>query len=143
MRAGWEFIHSAGAELDEILLHAPLEKRLFSEWIEGECAARGLRRNEVVRSSHLNQTFAYQIIMGTRHASRDKLIQLAFGMGLDIDGSCELLERGGANALMPSCLRDVVIAFALERGLGVLECDDLLWSFGERTLVSRGADGEI
>lgn len=143
MRSGWEFIHSAGADIGQIIRHAPLERSTFSEWIEKAFKARGLRRNEVVRASHLNQTFAYQIIMGTRNASRDKLIQLAFGMGLDIDDSCELLERGGANALMPSCLRDVVIAYALDRGLGVLECDDLLWSIGERTLVTRGAAERI
>ena len=78
--------------------------------------------------------------------AQDAISALAAHVGIPLgmrDGSCELLERGGANALMPSCLRDVVIAFALDRGLGVLECDDLLWSFGERTLVSRGADGEI
>ena len=143
MRLSWEFIRESGVGPAEALAHAPLDDRDFPTWISDTIAARGLRRNEIVHASHLNQTFAYQIIAGLRHPTRDKLVQLAFGMGLDIDEASELLERGGANALSPRCRRDVVIAYALDRGLSVLECDDLLWSVGERTLVTRGAARRI
>jgi hypothetical protein len=143
MGLSWEFIHDSTVGLLDVLRCAPLDSRDFPTWIADTIAARGLRRNEIVHASHLNQTFAYQIIAGTRHAARDKLIQLAFGMGLDIDEASELLERGGSNALSSRCRRDVVIAYALDRCLSVLECDDLLWSVGERTLVTRGAARRI
>ncbi|RVU96749.1 XRE family transcriptional regulator [Coriobacteriales bacterium OH1046] len=143
MRLDWEFIEKDVSSALEAIRRAPLDGRAFTEWVHDTLTARGLKRKEAIRASQLNQTFAYQIIMGTRHAARDKLIQLAFGMELGIDDACELLERGGTNALLPICRRDVAIAFALGQGMGVLECDDLLWSIGERTLVSHGAAGKI
>lgn len=143
MRLSWDFIRESGVGPAEALAHAPLDDRSFSAWISSVLSARSLRRNEVVHASRLNQTFAYQILAGLRHPTRDKLVQLAFGMQLGIDEASELLERGGANALSPRCRRDVVIAYALDRGLSVLECDDLLWSVGERTLVTRGAARRI
>ena len=143
MPLSWDFILDSHASANDALRLAPLDGRSFSQWIADMLEARSLRRNEVVHASHLNQTFAYQIISGSRHAARDKLIQLAFGMRLGIDEASELLERGGANALSPRCRRDVVIAYALVKGLSVLECDDLLWSVGERTLVTRGTARRI
>lgn len=143
MRLSWDFIEKDTSSALEAIQRAPLDGRTLTEWIQDTLVAHGLKRNEAIRASHLNQTFAYQIIVGTRHAARDKLIQLAFGMELGIDDTCELLERGGANALLPTCRRDLVIAFALSQGMGILECDDLLWSMEERTLVSCGTAGKI
>lgn len=143
MRSGWDFIRDEVNGISEVLRKAPLDERSFSEWLEEILTLRMLRRSEIIRTSRLNQTFAYQIIVGSRRATRDKLIQLAFGMELGIDGACELLERGGVSALLPICRRDVVIAYALDRKLGVLKCDDLLWDIGERTLVTRGSACDI
>lgn len=143
MCSSWDFIGDSHEGIRDVLARAQLDGRSFSAWVREAMTSLSLKRNDVVHASCLNQTFAYQIIAGTRRPSRDKLIQLAFGMGFGIDEACELLERGGTNALRSSCRRDVVIAFALDRGLGVHGCDDLLWSVGERTIVTRGEAGEI
>ena len=139
----WQIVREGSGTLEEVLSAAELDDRPFSKWVSDELTSRGLKKNIVVRRSRLNQTFAYQIIAGTRKATRDKLIQLAFGMQLSIDDASELLERGGTNALSPRCRRDVLIAYALDRSLSVLECDDLLWLAGERTLVTRGTARRI
>ena len=113
----------------------------LSEWLVNALAACGRPRNEVIRDSRLNQTFAYQIMAGTRRASRDKLIQLAFGLRLGLDAASELLERGGVNRLSVNCRRDVAIAWCLEHRLSVAECDDVLWAAGEQTLLPAGSRG--
>ena len=133
----WDFIKAGACSLGDALARAGNDVRPAGVWAAGLIAARGLGRSEVIRRSRLNQTFAYQILSDARHASRDKLIQLAFGMALGIDECCELLERGGVNALSTCSRRDVVIAYCLDRGLDVATCDDILWDLGERTLVSR------
>ena len=138
MRLSWDFIRAIDVSAQDALANAPLDESPLPVWIAEMLSAKSLKRNQVVHASRLNQTFAYQIISGSRHATRDKLIQLAFGMQLSIDDASELLERGGTNALSPRCRRDVLIAYALDRSLSVLECDDLLWLAGERTLVTRG-----
>lgn len=140
MEDSWHAI-THGAGLDEVLASASLDGRNLSAWARDCLAASGVPRNEAIHRSRLNQTFAYQILAGTRHASRDKLLQLAFGMRLDIRDASELLERGGACRLRPDNRRDLIVAYALHHGVGIEQCDDLLWAHGERTIMpgrSRG-----
>ena len=133
----WEFVRQEGATLHEVLSLSDLDERSFAAWISDELARRGMKKNLVVRRSRLNQTSAYQIMAGMRHPSRDKLIQLCFGMRLNEEDANELLERGDASALRPYNRRDVIIAFCLNRGLEVSACDDLLWGLGEQTVTGR------
>ena len=131
----WQIVRQSGETLQDVLASAQLDTRSFSEWIADELARRGLKKNVVVRRSRLNQTFAYQIMAGMRHPSRDKLIQLCFGMRLNETEACELLERGGAAALRPDSRRDVIVAFCLNRSMEISACDDLLWNLGEETFT--------
>ena len=131
----WQVVQQGGMTLQEVLASAALDERPFSAWISEELAKRGLKKNLVVRRSRLNQTFAYQIMAGMRRPSRDKLVQLCFGMRLNEEEASELLERGGVAALRPYDRRDVIVAFCLNRGLEIPACDDLLWSLGEPTFT--------
>ena len=138
----WDFIKDGAGTLDSVLTSLAYDERSAGLWATDLIAASGRTRGEVIRRSRLNQTFAYQILSDTRRASRDKLIQLAFGMGLGIEGCSELLERGGVNALAPRCRRDVVIAFCLDRDLDLAVCDGLLGERGEATRVPEGRQEE-
>ena len=137
MDDSWHIVHEQSATLEDVLGKARLDDRSFSEWVNEELALRGMKKNLVVRRSRLNQTFAYQIMAGMRHPTRDKLIQLCFGMLLDETEASELLERGEASALRPYNRRDVIIAFCLNRHLEISVYDDLLWGLGEQTLTRR------
>ncbi|MBP3892840.1 MAG: XRE family transcriptional regulator [Atopobiaceae bacterium] len=138
---GWQAMRQGNKTLQEVLDATDIDDRPFAAWITDELAKRGLKKNVVVRRSRLNQTFAYQIMAGMRHPSRDKLIQLCFGMMLGEVEASELLERGGASALRPYDRRDVIVAFCLNRHLEVSACDDLLWGFGEETFT--GMSGNV
>ncbi|MBR2681911.1 MAG: hypothetical protein IKE22_01425, partial [Atopobiaceae bacterium] len=131
----WDMIQGGRGSLAEALMMADDDRQTAGPWAAELIADRGLMRSKIIKRSRLNQTFAYQILSGDRRASRDKLIQLAFGMGLTIAECSELLERGGVNALSPHCRRDIAIAYCLDRGLDVALCDDILWDLGEQTLV--------
>jgi len=135
MVEGWQIVQQGNKTLQEVLAEASLDDRTFASWISDELARRGLKKNAVVRRSRLNQTFAYQIMAGMRRPSRDKLIQLCFGMRMNEVEACELLERGGASALRPYDRRDVIVAFCLNRQLEVSACDDLLWGLGQETFT--------
>ena len=135
MVEGWQFVQQSNKTLQEVLAEASLDDRSFASWISDELARRGIKKNTVVRRSRLNQTFAYQIMAGMRRPSRDKLIQLCFGMRMNEVEACGLLERGGASALRRYDRRDVIVAFCLNRQLEVSACDDLLWGLGEETFT--------
>ena len=134
----WDFLDTAHT-IGEALEGAGLDQRAFSAWLLYLVAAQGLDRRTVIKRSRLNQTFAYQIFAGTRRPSRDKLVQLAFGLNLNVMQACELLQRGSVSALLPTCRRDVIIAYCLHHGLDVGACDDLLWDLNERTLMQPDA----
>ena len=120
--------------IDALLSSRQMDTRDFSAWVSELMVNKNLKRNEVIRKSQLNQTFAYQILSGSRHASRDKLIQLAFGMNLNSDEASELLERGGSNGLSTNNRRDLIVAFCLEKHISLVSCDNLLWRYGEDTV---------
>lgn len=109
----------------------------FVTWVRGVIDGRDLARVDIIKAAHLNLTFGYQILSGTRKASRDKLVQLSFGMGLDIDEASHMLELRGFARLRPDRRRDAVIGWHLAHGRPLAECDDLLWRLGEDTVVAR------
>lgn len=135
-------IRSTSEELAELLLHVEEDVQALHEWIDCQLANKGLQKNLVIRNSKLNATFAYQILSGARRASRDKLIQLAFGMQLGADDTSVMLEKGGLNRLLPTSRRDTIIGWALDHNLGLAECDDVLWENGEKT-ISPSPHGEV
>jgi transcriptional regulator with XRE-family HTH domain len=122
----WSFAKNPSSDLFDVLLHSYDDGLAFEEWLQRLIASRGLERSEVVRRSYLKRVSAYQIIAGMRRGTRDKLIQLARGMDLNIEDTCELLERGGVCALRPSSRRDATIAYCIARGFSVPVCDDVL-----------------
>ena len=140
MDSTWDRLISKPS-VSEALAACDVDETMLAEWLADALAESGRPRNEVIRDSRLNQTFAYQIMAGTRRASRDKLIQLAFGLRLGLDATSELLVRGGVNPLSPHNRRDVVMAWCLEKRLTVAECDDALWDAGEQTLLAAGSHG--
>ena len=123
----WDFLLNEKIDLEQAWQLAPLDQTTFSEWCALLLDAKRAKRSDVIRKAELNTTFAYQIFAGERHASRNKLIQLAFGLELDVGLMNEFIERGGANALDPRNSRDVAIAFCRSRNMTVAECDETLY----------------
>jgi hypothetical protein len=139
MRETWDFVRTGS--LDEALSSVSVDERGLTEWLASALDAHGIARKQAIHASQLNQTFAYQIMSGARHASRDKLLQLAFGICLDPDETDDMLEHAGVSPLRPYDRRDVVVAFCLERKVGLVACDELLWARGIPTVVDDGASG--
>ena len=123
----WDFLLNQKIDLEQAWQLAPLDQTTFAEWCALLLDAKRAKRSDVIRKAELNPTFAYQIFAGERHASRNKLIQLAFGLELDVGLTNEFIERGGANALDPRSRRDVAIAFCRSRNMTVEECDETLY----------------
>lgn len=106
----------------------------LSEYLNELLDERGLKRVEVVRKAGLNETFGYQIFAGTRNASRNKLLQLAFAMGLTLRETNRMLRRGGVSDLYCKSRRDAIIVFAIEKGYSLQEVEECLYRFGEDTI---------
>ena len=124
-------------ELLQELLDAP-DPRAFAErhriGRRSLLDEKGLERAEVVRRAGLNDTFGYQIFMGQRGASRNKVLQLAFALGLTLKEADRLLQAAGASGLYCKDRRDAIIIFCLDHGYSLQKTDEELYRFGEDTI---------
>lgn len=109
-------------------------ERGLSGYLQQLLAEKGLKRADVVRAAGLNETFGYQIFTGARGASRDKLLALAFALGLTLTEANRLLKAGGANELYCKSRRDAIIIFALTHGYSLQRADEELYRFQEDTI---------
>ena len=87
-----------------------------------------------MRRAGLNDTFGYQIFMGPRGASRNKVLQLAFALGLTLKEADRLLQAAGASGLYCKDRRDAIIIFCLDHGYSLQKTDEELYRFGEDTI---------
>ncbi len=109
-------------------------KRSMPDYLQQLLGEKGLERADVIRRAGLNETFGYQIFMGQRGASRNKVLQIAFAMGLSLKEADRLLQAAGANELYCKNRRDAIIIFCLDRGYDLQKTDEELYRFGEDTI---------
>lgn len=91
---------------------------------------KGLSRAEVVRSSLLDRAYVYQIFSGEKTPSRDKLIALAFGLGLTCEETQKMLKLSCNRELYARDERDALILFALQQKRTILNTNELLFQHG-------------
>ena len=97
--------------------------KYLEEWIQ----EKNLAKADVVRRSNLNRAYVYQIFLGRKYPSRDKVIALAFGMGLTADETQKLLKQVGYRELYPREPRDALLLYAVGHGKTILEANQLLY----------------
>ncbi len=111
-----------------------LLRHSLPEPLETLLARKAVSKAQVVRGSLLSRAYVYQIFSGEKTPSRDKLIALAFGMGLSEEETQALLKVSKNRELYARDERDAVILFALQRGQTILEANELLFDQGFGTL---------
>ena len=111
-----------------------VSSRSLSEYLQQLLDEKGLERSKVVHEAGLNDTFGYQIFKGTRKASRNKVLQLAFAMRLNLRETDRLLQAAGVNELYCKDRRDAIIIFAVQKGYSLQKADEELYRFGEETI---------
>lgn len=111
-----------------------ITQRSLPDYLQCLLDEHDLKRSEVIRAAGLNETFGYQIFMGSRNASRNKLLQLVFAMRLSLKEANRLLQAAGTNELYCKNRRDAIVIFCLERGYSLQKTDEELYRFGEETI---------
>lgn len=102
----------------------------FHIYLSDLCAAKSMIPERVIKMALIDRTYGHQLFNGTRKPSRDKAIQLAFGLGLDIDGAQKLLERAQKSKLYPKIKRDAAILYCLYHKINLIEVQDMLSELG-------------
>ena len=103
------------ADLDTYLegnesdLHSPD----FYSLLKQACEKRNMLPAQVIERSQIERTYGHQLFNGTRRPSRDKVLQLALGLGLSVDETQRLLRAAGKSPLYPRLKRDAVILYGI------------------------------
>ena len=72
-----------------------LRPEAFPELLRSLCDKRGLVAERVIQRAQIDRTYGHQLFNGTRRPSRDKVLQLAVGMGLSLEETQQLLHAAG------------------------------------------------
>ena len=97
------------------------------EYLESWLKQKGVSKADVVRRSNLNKAYVYQIFSGKKYPSRDKVIALAFGLGLDDKEVQMLLKQAGYRELYPRDPRDALLLYAIGHHKGIIDANELLY----------------
>ncbi|MGI6046174.1 MAG: XRE family transcriptional regulator [Eggerthellaceae bacterium] len=110
----------------------------LSSYLEELLKVHGVRRIDAIHNANLNETFGYQIFKGQRNASRDKVLQLALGIGCTLQETQHLLIYANGGALYAKNRRDAIIIYGITHHLSLQAVEEDLYRFGEDTLSNDG-----
>ena len=77
----------------------------------------------------IEKHYGYQIFSGTKKPSRDKVIMLCFGMGLNLRETQSFLKKCTYSELYPRNRRDAVVIFCLQHDCSIMETNDILYEY--------------
>jgi transcriptional regulator with XRE-family HTH domain len=117
-----------------------MEQIPFHIHISNICNSNGQVPEQVIKRSGIERTYGHQLFNGTRNPSRDKVIQLAFGLELDVDGTQNLLKAAHMNSLYPKIKRDAVILYCIENKKDFFETQSALQTL-DLTLLGGKKNG--
>ena len=106
----------------------------FPDHLARLCSERDVARERVIQRAHIERSYGHQLFNGTRRPSRDKVIQLAFGFGLEMREMQTLLKVAGHSPLVPQVTRDAALLYCVLHRLEMTEVQKLLEGFDMRAL---------
>lgn len=112
-----------------------IEEISLSEYLQNLIESKKLNKSEIVEKSEMSEVYAYQIISGIRKKpQRNKVLCLAFGMGLELEEVQSLLKKTGYPMLYAKNPFDCVVIYALYKKMSVIEVNELLYEYNQETL---------
>ena len=93
-----------------------------------------LKKADVIRDSNLDRTYAYQVLSGSRHPGRDKILALGIAAGFSVKEIRRLLECASAAILYSRSSRDAVILYGIENRLNLMRINEMLLEINEKII---------
>ena len=110
----------------------------LAEYINALVENKKTKLSIVARKAHMSSSYLYKLSEGKRKSpTRNKALQICFGLGLDIDESNELLKLAGVGVLYSKIARDSIIMFCLEKKHSILKCVELLEKYKDLSIINE------
>ncbi|MBN2260163.1 MAG: helix-turn-helix transcriptional regulator [Clostridiales bacterium] len=102
------------------------ESSSLGEYLESLIHKKNLSKIDIFNRTRIGRTYIYQIFSDTRHASRDKVIQIALASECTLKETQSLLLLAKHSPLNSKDKRDLVISYSLLKKMTVAESNILL-----------------
>lgn len=102
----------------------------FVSYLETCLEKKGLKKSEVIAQTNMQKNYAYQICNGTKKGSKDKIIQLALAMRLNLHDTNNLLSLSNNGLLYAKVKKDAILIYALQHHYNLFKTNELLIAHG-------------
>lgn len=128
-----DILKKAGAlEKDRILKE--IRDVSFVDYINEILLEKDLEKSDIIRDAQIPRTYAYQIFQGSKQAGRDKILQLAIAMKLNLEETNRLLTVAHHNHLYAKQQRDAILIFDISKQYSLIQINELLDEFHHELL---------
>ena len=128
-----DILKKAGAlEKDRILKE--IRDVSFVDYINEILLEKDLEKSDIIRDAQIPRTYAYQIFQGSKQAGRDKILQLAIAMNLNLEETNRLLTVAHHNHLYAKQQRDAILIFGISKQYSLIQINELLDEFHHELL---------
>lgn len=103
----------------------------FHSFLMDIIVEKDLDNKDIIVKSNINRVYFYQLLSGKRKPSRNKIIQLAFGLDLNIEEVQKLLKLSKMKELYSKLKRDAIIIYSLSNHMDIFDTEILLEEEGE------------
>ena len=105
-----------------------LVKMKLHEYINNYLEDKGISKGLLIKNSGLDRTYTYQILLGDKKPSRDKVLAMCFALKLSFEEVQNLLKATEYPILYARINRDSIIIFALQHNITLTDTNELLFS---------------
>lgn len=98
----------------------------FLDYLSMLLETHHISKSELIKKTYLERTYAYQILNGTRLPKKDKVLQIAIALQLDLHETNILLTLSNNQNLYPKIKRDALIIFGLNHHYDIQRINELL-----------------
>lgn len=106
----------------------------FHNYLMDVIVEKDLDNKDIIEKSNLNRVYFYHLLSGKRKPSRDKIIQLVFGLRLDLKETQRLLKISKMKELYSKVRRDAIIIYGINNKMNIVDLEILLDEEGEQPL---------
>lgn len=102
----------------------------FTTYLEACLTKQNTTKSEVIAKTNIQRNYAYQIFEGSRKAGREKVIQLAIALNLDLHDTNNLLALSNNGNLYPKVKEDAILIYAINHHYDIMKTNELLDAHG-------------
>lgn len=107
----------------------------FNIYLQKIIIEKGMENSVVIRKSNIHKSYFYQILRGEKLPSRDRIIQIAIALNLNIQETNRMLMTQGY-ILYGGNPRDFIILYGIENNIDLVDIDIMLTEYNEKPLQS-------